>query len=255
VRGYLDTRWGQVHYSSTGTGGKTIVLFHETPLDSRVFGRLVPELAGSLRVVSLDTPGYGESDPPPGPTTVEEYAAALAEAIDALGLERPSLFGVHSGADFAIELAGHALRDRVDRVVLMGVPFYDEAARRSRVAATVPAFRDDGLHLLELFHQRSGSYDADLRGRMTAAVVDRPGRAYWAREAVYGYAPEDVLPKITAPVLFLSNEGDPLYRGDEMARAVVADGHRIVVPSDQLPLYWTQPERVAAEIKSFVGVG
>lgn len=254
MRGYVGTRWGQLHYSSTGSGEHTIVLFHETPLDLRAFSRLTAELSGSLRVVAFDTPGYGESDPPNEITTVEQYAETFAEAIEALGIEHLSVLGVHSGADFAIELAGVTMPDRVDRVVLMGVPFYEEAVRRSRVPATVPAFRDDGMHLLDIFHRRSSDYDADLKGRMTAAVVDRPGRAYWARQSVYAYLPGDVLPKITVPVLFLSNERDPLYSGDEMARAVVADGHQVVIPSEQLPLYWTQPQRVAAEVKSFTGV-
>lgn len=254
MRGYVATRWGQLHYSSTGSGEKTIVLFHETPLDMRVYQRLIRELAGSLRVVAFDTPGYGESDAPDGITTIEEYSVTFAEAIDGLGLERLSVLGTHTGCDFAIELAGSRMPDRIDRVVLMGVPFYKESVRRARVPATVPAFRDDGIHLLESFHRPPSVYDADLRGRMTAAVVDRPGRAFWAYHSVYAYLPGHVLPKITAPVLFLSDERDPLFSGDEMARAVVADGHQVVVSSEQLPLYWTQPQRVAAEVKSFLGV-
>ena len=64
MRGYVDTRWGQLHYSSTGSGSPAIVLLHETPLNHTAFERIVPLLDGHFRVVAFDSPGYGESDGP-----------------------------------------------------------------------------------------------------------------------------------------------------------------------------------------------
>lgn len=254
MRGYVDTRWGQLHYSSTGSGEKTIVLFHETPLDHWAFQRLVPELARSLRVVVFDTPGYGESDPPPGITTIEEYSAIFAAAIDALGIGRLAVLGVHTGADYAVELAANVIPDRIDGVVIIGLPFYEEDVRLARVPAQVPAFREDGQHLIESFMRPPREYDSDLLSRMAGAVVEYPDRAFWAYHSVYQYLPGEGLPKITAPVLFLSNEQDPLFHGDEMALKIVRDGRQVMVSSKKLPLYWTQPSRVAAEVVSFLGV-
>ncbi|MGH3632326.1 MAG: alpha/beta fold hydrolase, partial [Sciscionella sp.] len=98
MRGYVDTSWGQLHYEITGSGDRTIILFHETGLDHSAFKNLVPELAGDLQVLTFDLPGCGESDPPPAITTIEEYSSHLREGIDALGLGRVSLFGAHTGA-------------------------------------------------------------------------------------------------------------------------------------------------------------
>lgn len=255
MRGYVDTRWGQLHYSSVGSGDKTIALFHETPLSHAAFQRLAPALSGSLRVISFDTPGYGESDPSPaGITTIEEYSKTLAEGIHALGIDRLTVLGVHTGADFAVELAAVCLPERIDGVVLIGVPFYDEEVRLARVPANVPAFRDDGEHLLEGFRRPPKEYDAELLSRMVGAVCELPDRAFWAYHSVYKYLPGEALPKISAPVLFLSNELDPLYDGDVMGVKLVPDGRQVMIASERLPLYWTQPERVAEEVLSFVGV-
>lgn len=254
MRDYVNTRWGQLHYSSTGSGPQTIVLFHETPLDHWAFQRLAPQLESSMRVVVFDTPGYGESDPPDGITTIEEYSQTFAEAIDALGIDRFAVLGVHTGADFAVELAAGVMRDRIDGVVLIGVPFYEEEVRLARVPAKVPEFRDDGQHLIESFMRPPREYASDLLSRMAGAVVELPDRAFWAYHSVYKYLPGDALPKITAPVLFLSNEQDPLYHGDEMGVKIVQNGRQVIVPSEKLPLYWTQPAAVAAEVVSFLGV-
>ncbi len=86
-----------------------------------------------FRTIAFDTPGYGESDPPPGVTTIEEYATTFVEAMDALGLDRVTLFGVHTGASYAVEIAAKH-PDRVDAVILCGIPFYDEDVRQAKVA-------------------------------------------------------------------------------------------------------------------------
>lgn len=254
MRGYVDTRWGQLHYSSTGSGEKTIALFHEVPLNHAGFQRLAPELAGSMRVVAFDVPGYGESDPPEGITTIEEYAQTFQEAIDALRIDHLAVLGVHTGADFAVELAVR-IPERIDGVVILGLPFYEEEVRKARVPAKVPAFRDDGEHLIENFRRPPKEYGAELLSLMTAAVCELPDRAFWAYHSVYAYLPGERLPKITAPVLFLSNEVDPLYDGDVRAMQIVKNGRQVLIPSERLPLYWAQPERVAAEVVSFLGGG
>src|SRR5262245_17016129 len=142
MRGYVQTRWGQLHYSEQGSGDRTIVLLHETPLSHGAFERLAPALAGTFRTIAFDTPGYGESDPPPGITTIEEYSKTFAEALDALGLDTVVLFGVHTGASYAVELAA-TYPERVEALIVSGVPFYEEEVRLAKRVPVVPEFVDD----------------------------------------------------------------------------------------------------------------
>jgi hypothetical protein len=70
---------------------------------------------------------------------------------------------------------------------------------------------------------------------------------------VYKYAPGEALPKITAPVVFITSEIDILHPGDVDGYPLVREGRLVTVETDRLPLYWTQPKRVAAEILSTLG--
>jgi pimeloyl-ACP methyl ester carboxylesterase len=251
VRGYVDTRWGQLQYSSTGSGEPTIVLLHETPLNYDAFRRLVPLLEPNFRVVAFDSPGYGESDGPTQPTTIEEYAKTLAEGIEALGLDRVVLYGVHTGASIAVQRAAVTLLERVAGLVVSGVPFYTDEVRAARVVPTIPTIADDGSHLLATFRWEPGAYDPEMRSRLVAGVTRDPRTAYQAFHAVYAYEPKKVLDRISGPVLLLSNPLDPLYEADTRFAAAVS-GRQVVVHAEKLPVYWTQPEVVAEEITEFV---
>ena len=88
MRGYLDTSWGQLHYESTGSGEKTIVLFHETGVDYSAYQHLVPELAPHLRVIAFDTPGCGQSDPPPRPANCFRTSSCRSRYVSPVVIHR-----------------------------------------------------------------------------------------------------------------------------------------------------------------------
>ncbi len=128
MRGYAPCRWGQLHYRAAGTEGEggaaqrpAALLLHESPQSSAIFERALPLLGERIAAYAFDTPGYGYSDPPPGPTSIPEYAAALLEAADALGLDRFAAVGVHTGAGIALQIAVQA-PERVSHVVISGTP-------------------------------------------------------------------------------------------------------------------------------------
>jgi len=254
MRGYAETSWGQLHYESVGSGERTIVLIHETGLNYSAFKRLVPELSGHLRVVAFDIPGCGESDPPPAITTIEEYSAHLREGIDALGIGRLSVLGAHTGAQLAVQLAAVDIPDRIDAVFCLGLPFYRPEVLAKRRVAIVPEFTDDGAHLLTGFHRPPKEYEPEVRSRMVAATSMLPDRVFWPYHAVYKYAPGEALPKIKAPVVFLTADNDILHPGDVDGVELVRNGRLISIETETLPLYWTQPERVATEVRSTLGI-
>lgn len=254
MRGYVDTSWGQLHYESTGSGDQTIVLIHETGLDHSAFKRLVPELSSHLRVVTFDIPGCGESDPPPEITTIEEYSAHIKEGIDALGIDRLSVLGAHTGAQVAVQLGAVDLADRVDAVFCLGLPFYRPEVLAKRRVALVPEFAYGGEHLLTGFHRPPREYEPEVRSRMVAATSMLPDRVFWPYHAVYKYSPEAALPKIKAPVVFLTADNDILHPGDVDGVELVQNGKLISIETETLPLYWTQPKRVAQEILATLGI-
>lgn len=143
----------QVHYRRAGHG-PALVLLHESPLSSVNLVELVAALAGrGLCAIALDTPGYGSSDAVehPQPEAID-YAGWTAEAIEALGVERCAVYGAHTGASIALELAA-SRPDLVACAVLDGLPAFDAAERADLLANYLPTFppQPNGEHLLTLW--------------------------------------------------------------------------------------------------------
>lgn len=70
-----------------------------------------------LRVVSPDRPGLGASTSSPDRTTAD-WADDVRALLDALGIERTTVFGWSMGGQYALA-CGARLADRVDRVVVV----------------------------------------------------------------------------------------------------------------------------------------
>jgi pimeloyl-ACP methyl ester carboxylesterase len=147
--GYVETGLGLLHYRESGAG-HPLVLLHPAPRSSRVFAPLMYALErlGGIRAIAPDLPGFGNScELPPG-TSMTRIAETIAQFVEALGLMRASVFGIHSGNKIAAAL-GAGCPGRLDRLVLAGMThsiLLDAEARnramRDYVARRPPANPD-----------------------------------------------------------------------------------------------------------------
>ena len=82
--------------------------------------RLEPFIPGRMaaRIIAVDRPGYGWSDPLPAPS-LKAFGRRIADAADRLGLTELVLFGTSAGGPYAVA-AALALGARVRRLVLAG---------------------------------------------------------------------------------------------------------------------------------------
>ncbi len=94
--------------------GRPVFYMHGWPA-SRLEAALLPGLR--VRLIAVDRPGYGASDPKPG-RTILDIAADVASAADELGLARFAVAGVSGGGAYALACA-HALPDRVTSAAIM----------------------------------------------------------------------------------------------------------------------------------------
>ena len=133
--------------------GPPVLLLHESPRSSAAFVPVIEALAERFTVIAPDTPGYGGSDPLPlHRPQIADYADALKEVLDALGLERAAVFGRHTGASIAIEFANR-WPERVSGVVLDGCPAFTPEEMEELVANYLPPFRPEwsGSHVAWLW--------------------------------------------------------------------------------------------------------
>ncbi|WOQ17400.1 alpha/beta fold hydrolase [Raineyella sp. W15-4] len=120
----------RIHYHEAGTGPVLLCIHGGAPgaYGWGNFGQNVDALAAHHRVLVVDLPGYGRSDP----FGIEggRYAGLaelFARMLTALGIERADVVGMATGGAVAMKLAvDHP--DRVDRLVLVssagGLPLF-----------------------------------------------------------------------------------------------------------------------------------
>ena len=133
-----------------------------------------------LRVLSLDRPGLGGSDPHRGRTVVG-YAEDVADVLDALGIERAAVGGLSNGGMYTMAVAS-ALPERVVRAVPYNssTPVADPAARAAlsrtgRFSYRALAQRADKLE--DMVTRKRGRLATALERRMNpdAHLLDDPG--------------------------------------------------------------------------------
>lgn len=117
VAGYGGAR---LSYTDEGPAeAPAIVALHGIPGSVRDFRYLGGALAARLRLVRLDLPGFGGSDPVPDAVrTLEGRARAVLALADQLGLRRFAVLGHSMGGASAMLTAARA-PERISRLVLV----------------------------------------------------------------------------------------------------------------------------------------
>ncbi|MCA3042008.1 MAG: alpha/beta fold hydrolase, partial [Rhodocyclaceae bacterium] len=102
---FIDVAGRRVLVRFAGSG-PAVLLLHQSPQNSRALIAWIERLSAHYSVFAPDTPGFGYSDPLPlAQPTIPDYAAALSALLDALGIERVIVNGVHTGAVTALRFA------------------------------------------------------------------------------------------------------------------------------------------------------
>lgn len=231
--------------------GSPLVLLHPLGADRHVWDSLLPFLAARRELIAIDLPGFGESPALAGQApTPRALAAAVADHLAEIGVERPHVAGNSLGGWVALELGLSGVAGSVTGIAPAGLwpePLVPKAAIAHRLArALLPAAR-------WCAGTRLG------RSVLLSSSVAHPRRvpAGVARQLVraYALAPDFVrvndamragrfegLERIRCPVTLVWPDHDRLIR-----RPVwVPDRIRNVVLSDagHMPM-WDAPEALA----------
>jgi pimeloyl-ACP methyl ester carboxylesterase len=85
--------------------GPSLLLIHGIGSQHQMWAPVLDRLARERDVIAVDLPGFGDSPPLPHTPSVEALAAAVAEFLDGLGVERPHAAGNSLGGGVALEMA------------------------------------------------------------------------------------------------------------------------------------------------------
>jgi len=256
-RDYLACRLGQVHIRRAGENASRppLLCFHQVPNSGQVFESVLPVLAEGRQVIAFDTPGFGMSDPVTGPETITAYAAALGDAIRALGLadQDVDLLGYHTGVAIAVELTvSEAVRTR--RLALAAVPLFDPTERSGSGALPSIAFDEAGAWASEEW-RRSWRWRGPGQSResvlRTFAEKMRPGARERGATAIMSYDLSTALAQVRQPLLIMRPQDD-LWEVTLRAAALCPRARWVDLPDLGHGMWDVAPSRLAALLKDFL---
>lgn len=87
----------RIHYTNYGAGEKALLFVHGWSSDETVWKKQASELAATMRVITVDLPGHGQSDQPEIDYTMDYYARALDAVLRDAGVKKAVLAGHSNG--------------------------------------------------------------------------------------------------------------------------------------------------------------
>ena len=99
----IDDR--RVHYVDIGAGTSGFVCVHGMGGSWQLFTEILPSLARRGRAIALDLPGFGGSQMPSSPITLELLCDTAAKLARDVGLERVVFIGHSMGGPIALRFA------------------------------------------------------------------------------------------------------------------------------------------------------
>ena len=129
IKEYINGPHGQMHYrrsQESGPSDNGLLCFHMSPYSSIIYENLLEEAkALDKDVVAIDTPGFGNSDKPLSPPSIQSYAASMISFIDAFRIKKINLMGYHTGSKIALEVASQ-IPDKIKKIILVSAPIFND---------------------------------------------------------------------------------------------------------------------------------
>lgn len=244
TRHFVTVGTRRVHYHRAGEG-PAVALLHASPCSARVMRLPLETFATRFTALAFDTPGFGLSDLLPlDRPEIEDFADALADTLDALGVSHASVYGRHTGAQIAVELAARH-PGRCAMALTDGYPIFSGTDAWSKVDEYLQPLRPtfDGGHLVwawfryrdqhvfwpwneqRLAHRADTDVpDLDFLHRGVVELLEAGDSYRVGYAAAFRHRGLDPLAALTVPVCFGGRPGDSLY------------GHLELVP----PGSWTR---------------
>lgn len=100
---FVDVNDARIFYQESGEG-QPMLLIHGYPLSGALFARNREALAEQYRVITIDQRGYGQSEAPAVPDTIETYAQDALAVLDALNIDQAIIGGHSMGGPITLEM-------------------------------------------------------------------------------------------------------------------------------------------------------
>jgi haloalkane dehalogenase len=231
TRHYLTVNGRLVHYRKCGSGPPLLII-HQSPRSSSEYAALMQDWGAHFTCIAPDTPGFGQSDPLPiDNPEIDDFADAIVEFADAVGIKSILGYGFHSGGILLVNaMKRHS--PKFSGLAIGGYAIWNDEERAKLGAPYIPPNPPKlyGEHLVWLWNRILEQswffpwYDQRAETRMSVAHDDvakidlviqdmlNSGDAYRFGYGAVLRGLRDIPPAdaVTAPVLITAYDGDPL---------------------------------------------
>jgi len=118
---FVQTTYGRIHALAAGSG-EPLILLHSNGGSAYEYEHVIEDLARSFRVIAWDMPGQGDSDPLARHIGVHDYAGAVIEFMDALGIAKAHVLGASIGGAICVALGAHHSA-RIEQLFIVECPY------------------------------------------------------------------------------------------------------------------------------------
>ncbi|MFC4798994.1 alpha/beta fold hydrolase [Neobacillus sp. GCM10023253] len=126
--------------------GNPVVLLHGFCGSSQYWEKVIPELAKDYRVIAPDLPGHGQSSPLKPGFSIDDLAQKIKELLDALNIEKVSMFGHSLGGYITLAFAEKYNTHLTGFSLVHSTAFPDSDEAKKGREAGVTKIKDEGIH-------------------------------------------------------------------------------------------------------------
>lgn len=142
----------QMYYEVSGQG-EPIVVLHGAYMDIPTMGAIIPKLAETHRVYTVEFQGHGRTTDIDRKITYQNLADDVAAFMDAVGLAKADIFGYSMGGQAGLQLAiRHPAK--VNRLVAASVG-YDLKGWQPEYTAFIPQMTVEGFLQMPFFKEQA----------------------------------------------------------------------------------------------------
>ena len=257
--GYAHLKHYTAQYCVWGEG-PPLVLVPGLAGGFELLGPLARRLARDFQVISYQLRGEDDCFALRRHFDLTDLADDLCEVLDWFGLERPPVMGVSFGGVLALELAAR-WPGRLQSLVLQGVGARFERGLLQQVAGTVLSrypLPPDSPFVNQFFNLLFGSRQRPV------PLFQFVTRQCWQTDQsvmahrfqlVEGFDTERCLGSVRVPALVLAGDRDLLVSPQSLRDLThrLPRARAVPLPGCGHLAFVTRPERVAAEVKRFLG--
>lgn len=240
--------------------GEPLVLLHGLGSSTRDWQFQLDGFAAHYQVITLDLRGYGQTDHPPGPYTIQQMSVDVVALLDHLQISNFHLLGYSMGGAVSLQLAlDHA--QRVDKLIVVNsLPSFIPASWRQKaefymrkiIVRTMGVQRLAPVIANRLFPNPD---QQDLRELIIDRYSQNDSSAYLATlNALASWSVAPRLSELNMPILFIAAEHDYTPVEDKKDFADQIPSARLVVVANSrhgTPL--DQPEVFNDHVLEFLG--